>query len=75
MTSVTPEQARESLNRWKLLGELEIDDLRSASMETKLRQLAVLMASKCLFEDGRKREGYVEELHERWSRIREALRG
>lgn len=73
MAAITPEQAREYLNRWKLVRQTEIDQLRSTSMETKLRQLAVLMASRGLFNSNPGRERQAEELSDRWARIRKAL--
>lgn len=75
MNPLTPEQAREYLNRWKLVKQTEIAELRSASMETKLQQLAVLMASRDLFPGSREREKQAEELRDRWARIRRALGG
>ena len=75
MAAITPEQAREYLSRWKLLRQAEVDQLRSTSMETKLRQLAVLMASRSLFRGDTERERQGDELRERWNRIRKALSG
>lgn len=75
MAAITAEQAREYLSRWRLLREAEIDQLRSTSMETKLRQLAVLMASRSLFRTDTERERQADEVRERWNRIREALSG
>ncbi|MGQ0835083.1 MAG: hypothetical protein ACT4O5_09230 [Gammaproteobacteria bacterium] len=75
MTSITPKQARDYLDRWKLVEEVEANELRTVSMETKLRQLAVLMASRNLFGDDRDRETRVREVRNRWTRIRAALHG
>jgi hypothetical protein len=73
MNSITPEQAREYLNRWELVRQAEIKELRAASFETKLRQLDVLMASRSLFGNDRNRETQVREIRNRWAQIREAL--
>ena len=75
MAAITPEQALGYLNRWKLVRQTELDELRSASMETKLRQLSILMASRSLFRDDVEREKQVDELRDRWARIRKALSG
>ncbi|MGH8285564.1 MAG: hypothetical protein ACRETT_07335 [Steroidobacteraceae bacterium] len=75
MTSISPKQARDYLDRWKLVKEVEANELRTVSMETKLRQLAVLMASRNLFGDDRDRETRVREVRDRWTRIRAALHG
>lgn len=75
MAAITPQQAHEYLNRWKLVRQIEVDQLRSEAMETKLQQLAVLMASRDLFRNDQHREKQSEELHDRWTRIRKALSG
>jgi hypothetical protein len=46
MGSVTPEDARQHLERWKLAEEREITELRNTPIEIKARQLAALMASR-----------------------------
>jgi hypothetical protein len=73
MNSITPEQAREYLQRWKLVRQAESEELRKVSMETKLQQLAVLMASRGLFGSDRERDSRVGEIRDRWARIRQAL--
>ena len=73
MNSITPEEAREYLDRWKLVRQEEVRQLRAASFETKLRQLDVLMASRSLFGSDRNREMQVREIQKRWARIRQAF--
>ena len=73
MNSITPEEAREYLDRWKLVRQEEVRELRAASFETKLRQLDVLMASRSLFGNDRNREMQVREIQNRWARIRQAF--
>jgi hypothetical protein len=75
MAAITPEQAREYLNRWKLVRRKELDELRATSMETKLRQLSVLIASRGLFRDDPERESQADQLRDRRARIRKALSG
>lgn len=75
MPPISPEQAFEYLNRWKLVRRTEVDQLRSASMETKLRQLEVLMASRGLFRDDPERDRQADELRDRWALIRKASSG
>ena len=73
MNPITPEQAREYLNRWELVRQAEVKELRAASFETKLRQLDVLMASRSLFGNDRNRESQVLEVRNRWAQIWQAL--
>lgn len=74
MSSITAEQARWYLDpeRWRLVEEQEILELRSTPMEIKARQLAALMAARHLFSEDRNRENEVAEVRARWARIRRA---
>jgi hypothetical protein len=74
MGSVTPEDARQYLERWKLVEEREILELRNTSMEIKARQLS-LMASRNLFREDPDRERGVREVQARWAQLRKALGG
>lgn len=73
MARITPKQAREYLDRWTLVHQAEVESLRATSLETKLRQLATLMASRSLFASDADRR--VGEVRDRWARIRRALHG
>lgn len=73
MTSITPKEAHDYLDRWKLVRELEADELRNASLETKLQQLAVLMGSRGLFSNDVHRDERVREVRDRWASIRRAF--
>jgi hypothetical protein len=73
MVTMTPEQAQAYLRQWQLLQEVEAAELRSTPMETKLRQLAALMASRDLFGPEPNREAGVQDVRERWARLRQAL--
>lgn len=75
MTQLTPEQARNYLDRWKQVSEVEIWELRNTPLETKARQLGVLMASRDLFSKDADREKDIALVRERWARIRASLRG
>jgi hypothetical protein len=72
---MTPEQARSYFNRWNLVREVETAELQRTSMETKLRQLAALMASRHLFAPEPDREAQISEVRDRWARLRKALGG
>ena len=72
---MTPEQARSYFERWNLVREVETDELQRTSMETKLRQLAALMASRHLFAPEPDREAQISEVRDRWDRLRKALGG
>jgi hypothetical protein len=72
---MTPEQARSYFERWKLVGEVEAAELQRTSMDTKLRQLAALMASRRVFGPEPDRGEQIELVRERWARLRQALGG
>ena len=71
---MTPEQARAFFERWKLVQEVEAAELRRASMDSKLKQLAALMESRKTFGFDPERETQAQTVRERWERIRQALR-
>jgi hypothetical protein len=73
MDPMTPEEARAYFKRWELVREAEAAELRRASIETKLRQLAALMASRHLFGPEPDREAQVQEVRDRWARLRRTL--
>jgi hypothetical protein len=75
MVSITPAEARDYLARLTLANECEIEELRKAPVDLKLRQLWSLMTSADLFEDDAAREADVREVRERWARLYQALRG
>jgi hypothetical protein len=75
MNTMTPEEARAYFKRWELVRDTEAAELRLATMETKLQQLAALMASRHLFGAEPDREAQVHEVRERWTRLRRALGG
>ena len=75
MEAMTPEQARAYFRRWELLREEEARQLSRTPIETKLRQLAALMASRHLFAVEPDREAGVQAVRERWARLRRALSG
>lgn len=75
MARITPNEARSFLERWALMSEAELLQLRRTPPETKLRQLAALMASRHLFGPEPDREEGVRVVRERWARLRQALGG
>jgi hypothetical protein len=73
MAAITPQEARDYLDRWALVNAIELEELRGTSMELKLKQLASLMASRDHFpEDPASQEGSQAVLR-RWARLREVL--
>jgi len=48
MARITPAEAQAYFNRWQLVKEIELGELRGTSMDTKLRQLSALVASRSL---------------------------
>lgn len=74
VAAITSRQACRYLDRWKLVHEVEVRQLRNASLDIKARQLAVLMASRDLFKADLEREIEVNAIRERWALIRGAVR-
>ena len=72
---MTPEDARAYFERWELVRDAEAAELRRATIETKLQQLAALMASRHLFGADPDREAQVNEVREKWASLRRALGG
>ncbi|HEY0683775.1 MAG TPA: hypothetical protein VGD45_15690 [Steroidobacter sp.] len=75
MATLDPKDARNYLARWELVHKVEVAQLRETSMETKARQLAVLMASRELFAKDQKRDQEIADVRARWAKIRSALSG
>lgn len=69
MPPVSPTEVREYLAGLALANEFEIEELRRAPVELKLRQLWSLMRSADLFEDEAEREAEVRKVRERWARL------
>jgi hypothetical protein len=75
MSTITPNDACRYLERWKLVEEREIAELRNTPIEIKARQLAALMASRNPFRKDPDRERGTREVQARWARLRKALGG
>jgi len=73
MSAITPEEARDYLDRWALVQAAELEELRRTPMDTKLRQLASLMASRKYFTEDAAREHGVAEVRQRWARLKQVL--
>jgi hypothetical protein len=73
VTAITKQEARDYLERWKILRARETCDRDATSMDERARQLSVLMASRFLFERDTNRERLVDEVRLRWTRIHRAL--
>ena len=72
---MTSEEAQAYLARWQLLRAVETAELQRTSMETKLQQLAALMACRDVFGPEPERDAQIREVRERWARLRRALDG
>jgi hypothetical protein len=72
---MAPEDAHRYLERWRLVEEQELAELRQTPIEAKARQLSALMASRDLFGEDPHREDGVREVRARWARLRAALGG
>jgi hypothetical protein len=75
VATITPEEARAYFRRWELVRDVEARELRRTPMETKLQQLAALMASRHVFGPEPDREAQIRVVRERWARLRRALSG
>ena len=75
MAAITPEEARAYFRRWELVRDVEASELRRTPMETKLQQLAALMASRHVFGPEPDREAESRVVRERWARLRRARSG
>jgi hypothetical protein len=74
MATITPEEAHAYADRWAAMEAFHLKELRCTSMETKLLQLSALMASRDLFALDPERDRGVQDVRERWARLR-VLRG
>jgi hypothetical protein len=75
MAKITLEEARAYTDRWAAVDAFQLEELRRTPMETKLLQLAALMASRDLFAHDTERDKGVLEVRRRWTQLRLALRG
>jgi hypothetical protein len=73
VATITYDEARAYFERWELIRDLEIATLRSASMDSRLRQLESLMASRSIFASQPDRQEEIELVRERWDCLRRAL--
>lgn len=67
------EEARAYVERWQLVSETELVELRASPIELKLRQLAALMEARNFFPAEPNREQEVERVRERWALLRRSL--
>ena len=75
MASITAAEAQAYFKRWELVKEEEVAELRRTSMDTKLRQLSALMASRGLFGVDPERESGMQLVRDQWARLWQALGG
>ena len=75
MASITPAEAQAYFKRWDLVKEIELAELRRTTMDTKLRQLSVLMASRSLFGVDAERENGTQLVRDRWALLWRVLGG
>jgi hypothetical protein len=75
MASITPAEAQAYFKRWDLVKEIELAELGRTSMDTKLRQLSALVASRSLFGVDAERENGMQLVRDRWARLWQALGG
>lgn len=71
---LTPEQARAYVRRWELVNEREREELRAMTIDEKLRQVAMLMASAKALGWDERLDAEDAEVRERWRLLRERLK-
>ncbi len=69
----TKEEARAFADRWRLVNEAEIAELRATSIEQKFAQLAALMASARALDWTTTDEAEVAAVRARWVRLHRLL--
>ena len=72
MSKITPEQARAYLKRFELLEEVQSDEIRRDSVQSRFQQRSALMSSRQAFGPESERERGLEIVRERWARLRRA---
>lgn len=70
---MTKAQAREYANRWKLVNEAEIAELAATPIEVVLQQLDSLRSAIDPLGWREDLEGEIEEVRDRWIRLRTLL--
>jgi len=75
MARITPAEAHAYFNRWELVKEIKLAELRGTSMDSKLRQVSALMASRSLFAADPERERGVQLVRDRWERLWQVMGG
>jgi len=70
MNEQTAAEIRAWKKRWELVNQREIEELRAMSPEVKLRQLDALMRSVDQMGWREELEQGVEEVRERWNKLR-----
>ncbi len=73
MPAHDPKEAHKYLAGLALANTFEIEELRRAPIELKLRQLYTLMSAVDLFESQALREAEVNKVRGRWARLYQAL--
>lgn len=74
MSSLSPEEVRQYLAGLALANEFEVQELRNAPVELKMRQLWTLMMSAELNVNSSQRAAEALEIRERWARLYQAFR-
>ncbi len=71
---MTRESMRAWMENWRAVNAREAEELRAMTLDEKFRQLEALMASVDAFGWREQLEEGVEEVRERWCRIRSRYR-
>lgn len=71
--TISKAEAEAYFQRWTQVEAIEIAELLRTSMQTKLQQLASLMESRALFGQDPQRDEQIEQVRDRWARLRKAL--
>jgi len=60
--------------RWKIVNDFERDELRRTPIETKVRQLAAMMAMALRLDWQTSTEAELKLIRERWVRLKKVMR-
>lgn len=66
----TKAEARAWLDRWRLVNESEIQEIRAASIDTKFRQLAAMMQTAIVLGWATSTPEEIDAIRRRWVRLK-----
>ena len=71
---MTKAEARAWMDRWKIVNDFEREELRRTPIETKVRQLAAMMAMALRLDWHTSTDAELRLIRERWVRLKKVMR-